>query len=404
MAVSSPDRLEREGPAAGERGGSRAGRRGEVGSAGSPSEVGYARQDAGHDNALIAAATCAGSLAEHERHRYGLFAALGGAVLVVGIGALAVGRYSVPVPDVFAILAGQVFSLHHTWSATDQDVVLLLRLPRVLLTMLVGGALALCGAVLQAVLRNPVADPQLLGVSYGASFGGALAILLGLSTAALVGGAFGLGMVVLVVVFVLGRSSGPAPTLTIVLSGIVTGAFFSALVSFTTYLANPETQLQSIVFWLLGSFATSTYSDDLVAGAPILLGAAVVLALRWRVNVLSLGDDDARSLGVNPQATRWCLLVAVAVMSSASVAVSGAIGWVGLVTPHLARPFAGADHRRLLPASALIGAGYLTFMDTLARTVLPSELPVGILTAVVGAPSFFLLLRRHHRRQVWVDA
>jgi iron complex transport system permease protein len=219
-----------------------------------------------------------------------------------------------------------------------------------------------------------------------------------------VAGAFGFGLVVLVVVFVLGRSSGPAPTLTIVLSGVVTGAFFSALVSFTTYIANPETQLQSIVFWLLGSFATATYSDDLVAGLPILAGAAVVLALRWRLNVLSLGDEDARALGVSPQATRWSLLAAVAVMACASVAVSGAIGWVGLVVPHMARPFTGSDHRRLLPVAALMGAVYLTVMDTLARTVLPSELPVGILTAVVGAPVFFLLLRRHHRRQVWVDA
>jgi iron complex transport system permease protein len=333
-----------------------------------------------------------------------MFVLLGAAVVGVGVGALAIGRYTVPLRDVFDILASRAFPLRHSWSLTDQDVVLLLRLPRVILTMVVGAGLALSGGVLQAVLRNPVADPQLLGVSYGASFGGALAILLGLSTAALVSGAFGFGMVVLIVVFVLGRSAGPAPTLTIVLAGVVTGAFFSALVSFTTYLANPETQLQSIVFWLLGSFATATYSSDLVAGVPVICGAAVVLALRWRVNVLSLGDEDARSLGVNPQALRWCLLVAVAVMSSASVAVSGAIGWVGLVVPHLARPFAGADHRRLLPAAALLGAVYLTVMDTLARSVLPGELPVGILTAVVGAPAFFLLLRRHHRRQVWVDA
>jgi len=337
------------------------------------------------------------------RRGYLLFAVLGASVLAVAIGALAVGRYMVPLGEVFRILVSRLVPLHRTWTVTDQDVVVLLRLPRALLTVVVGAGLALCGAVLQAVLRNPVADPQLLGVSYGASFGGALAILLGLSTVALMAGAFGFGLVVLVVVFVLGRSAGPAPTLTIVLSGVVTGAFFSALVSFTTYIANPETQLQSIVFWLLGSFATATYSADLVAGVPVALGAATVLALRWRLNVLSLGDEEARSLGVNPQATRWCLLVAVAVMASASVAVSGAIGWVGLVVPHLARPFSGSDHRRLLPAAALLGAAYLTVMDTLARTLLPTELPVGILTAVVGAPTFFVLLRRHHRRAVWVD-
>lgn len=346
----------------------------------------------------------AGGPAHQRRHVYLLYGVLGAGVLAVSMAALTLGRYTVPLGDVAKILASQVFPLRRAWTLTDQDVVLLLRLPRVLLTLLVGAGLALSGAVLQAVLRNPVADPQLLGVSYGASFGGAVAILLGLSTAALMAGAFGCGLGALVVVFVLGRSSGPAPTLTIVLSGVVAGAFFSALVSFTTYLANPETQLQSIVFWLLGSFSGATYSDDWVAGAPVLLGAAVVLALRWRLNVLSLGDEDARALGVNPEVTRWALLSAVALMASASVAVSGAIGWVGLVVPHMARPFAGSDHRRLLPAAALLGALYLTAMDTLARTLLPAELPVGVLTAVVGAPVFFALLRRYHKRQVWADA
>jgi len=347
------------------------------------------------DVALALAATTSRSAA--------LIGSLTLSLLLVGVVAISVGRYWVAPNTVFLILISKLVPIHHSWSLTDQDVVLLVRLPRILLTMLVGGGLAISGAALQAVLRNPVADPQILGVSSGASFGGALAILLGLGTAALIGGAFAFGLIALLVVFLAGRSNGSGPTLTIVLTGVVTGAFFTAGVSFLTYLANPETQLQSIVFWLLGSFASATYSHDLIAGVPILLGIATIVALRWRVNVLSLGDEDARALGVSPEGVRWLLLLCVGLITSASVAMSGVIGWVGLVTPHIARPFTGADHRRLLPATALLGAAYMTIIDTVARSVLAWEIPVGVLTAIIGAPVFFILLRRSHNG-TWIDA
>ena len=275
-------------------------------------------------------------------------------VLAVGVVAIALGRYEVPVGDVIRILASRMLPVQGNWDTTEYDVVILVRLPRILLTMLVGAGLATSGAVLQAVLRNPVADPQILGVSSGASFGGALMIFLGLGSIPLVSAAFGFGILALVIVFFAGRAAGSGPTLTIVLAGVVTAAFFTALVSFLTFLANPETQLQSIVFWLLGSFASATYSQDLIAVIPVLCGIAVVLALRWRVNVLSLGDEDARAVGVNPQVVRWVLLFCVAIITSASVAVSGVIGWVGLVIPHIARPLAGPDHRRLLPAKTRV--------------------------------------------------
>lgn len=324
-------------------------------------------------------------------------------VLAVGVGAIALGRYAVPVEEVIRILASRVLPVRGGWDSTEYNVVILVRLPRIALTMLVGAGLAVSGAVLQAVLRNPVADPHILGVSSGASFGGALMIFLGLGSVPLVSAAFGFGVLALAIVFFVGRSVGSGPTLTIVLAGVVTGAFFTALVSFLTFLADPETQLQSIVFWLLGSFASATYTQDLVAAVPILCGITIALALRWRVNVLSLGDEDARAVGVNPQRVRWLLLFSVAIITSASVAVSGVIGWVGLVIPHIARPLVGADHRRLLPASALIGAGYLTAIDTIARSILPAEIPVGVLTAVVGTPVFFVLLRRA-RNGIWADA
>jgi iron complex transport system permease protein len=175
------------------------------------------------------------------------------------------------------------------------------------------------------------------------------------------------------------------------------------LVSLLTYLADPYSQLPAIVFWLLGSLATATYPKVLLAAVPVLVGVATVLLLRWRINVLSLGDEDAAALGIRPERLRWLLLVAVAAIVAGAVAVSGVIGWVGLVVPHLARMWVGPDHRVLLPVSLLMGGIYLTLIDTLARSMTAGEIPVGVLTALIGAPVFFLLLRRN-RNRIWDDA
>ncbi|MGW1098379.1 FecCD family ABC transporter permease [Streptomyces sp. NPDC002455] len=321
-------------------------------------------------------------------------------VTVVALAALALGRYVVPPNEVVRLLAGQVIPLDRTWTPAEQSVVLDVRLPRVLLSLLVGGGLALGGAALQGVFRNPLVSPDVIGVSSGASFGGVLGLLLGAGSAAVVGGAFAFGLVALVTVLLIGRLNSGSPILMIVLGGTVTGAFFTALVSFAKYLADPESELPSIVFWLLGSLATATYAKALTAAVPILLGAAVVLALRWRLNVLSLGDEDATALGVPPRSTRALLLTAVALMTAGAVAVAGLVGWVGLVVPHLARLWTGSDHRVQLPAAFLIGGAYLTAIDTLSRTITAAEMPLGILTAVIGAPFFVLLLARS-RKRMW---
>lgn len=325
------------------------------------------------------------------------------AVVLVGIFAIAVGRYSVGLDQVVRILLCQLLPLDETWTTAEEAVVLNVRLPRVLLAILVGGGLAACGAVLQAVFGNPLVSPQILGVSSGASFGGALAIVLGLGSVALVLGSFGFGLVALIAVFAASRMRGPAPPLTIVLSGTVVGAFFAALVSLLTYLADPYGELQSLVFWLLGSLATATYDKVVVAAVPVLLGGAVMCALRWRINVLSLGDEDALTLGLRPGRLRWLLLTAVAAVVAGAVAVSGVIGWVGLVVPHLARLWVGPDHRVLIPVSIGMGAVYLTVIDTITRTLGVAEIPLGVLTAVVGAPVFLILLRRSQHR-MWSDA
>ena len=216
----------------------------------------------------------------------------------------------------------------------------------------------------------------------------------------MVTGAFGFGLLALAIVMCIGRLGSGSPVLMIVLGGTVTAAFFSALVSFGKYVADPESQLPSIVFWLLGSLATATYAKVVTAAVPVLLGAAVVLALRWRLNILSLGDEDATALGVPPRLTRTVLLCAVALMTAGSVAVAGLVGWVGLVVPHLARLLTGSDHRVQLPAAFLIGGASLTAIDTLSRTLTASEMPLGILTAIIGAPFFVVLLARS-RNRMW---
>lgn len=315
-------------------------------------------------------------------------------LVVVAVAALAAGRFAVPPVEIIRMIAGQVFPVEKTWYDQEATVIFDVRLPRVILAILIGGALALGGAVLQALFRNPLVSPDIIGVSAGSSFGGVLALVFGLGGGYLVGGAFFFGLVALGLVLLLGRLGTGNRLLMIVLGGIVVGSLFNALVSLATYVADPYSTLPSIVFWLMGSLATATYAKIAIAGLPILIGGAVLLALRWRFNILSLGDEDARALGVNPGPTRAVAFVAVALMTAASVAVAGAVGWVGLVVPHLARMIVGDDNRLVLPASALLGAAYLTVIDTLSRSLIQAELPLGILTAIIGAPFFIVLLFR----------
>lgn len=324
-------------------------------------------------------------------------------LVAVALLALALGRYNVPLWHVVQVLVGQVLPVPVEATDTEQNVVLLVRLPRVLLALLVGGGLAIGGAALQAVFHNPLVSPDIIGVSAGASFGGALALLLGLGTVVLVTSSFAFGLVALATLFLITSGRGGTPMLMIVLGGVVTGSFFSALVALVTYIADPNTTLPAIVFWLLGSVATASFTKVAVALIPVLGGALVLLALRWRINVLSLGDEDAAALGIRPRPLRWVVLVAVALIVAGSVAVSGAVGWVGLVVPHLARMWVGPDHRVLLPVSFLLGGAYIILVDTVARTATAGEIPLGVLTALIGAPVFFVLLRRN-RDRIWESA
>ena len=287
-----------------------------------------------------------------------------------------------------------VFPIDPYWEPVQARVVEMIRVPRVLLAGLAGAGLAVAGAALQGVFRNPLVGPQIIGVSSGAAFGGALAILLSESQLLLIGGAFGFGMLAMVIVYLISRQQGRTSILMLVLSGIVTSAFFAALVSVTKFVADPDDKLPAIVFWLMGSFASASYDKVFLVALPVALGSLVIYLMRFQINILSLGEEEAQSLGLKVERTRWVVLIAVALISAAVVAAAGIVGWVGLVIPHFARMLTGPDHKTLIPAAALIGAIYLIHVDTVARSAIAAEIPVGILTALIGAPVFAVLLRR----------
>lgn len=325
-----------------------------------------------------------------------------GLLVLAMILSLSVGRYGVGLGDLATLVGGwlRIGPGRDGVAEPVWLVVELVRVPRLLIGATVGAGLALSGAVLQGVFRNPLVDPHVIGVSSGAAFGGVLAILLGLGAAVLWVMAFGFGIGALLLVVVMSRKSGRSSLLMLVLAGIVVSALFSALVSLGTYFADPNDTLPAIVFWLMGSFASATPERALYMVPLVMLFAVPLLLMRFRINVLSLGDEDARALGLKVEPTRWLALCCVTGITAASVANSGIIGWVGLVIPHFARTLVGPDHGRLLPAAALLGAIFMLLVDTLARTMIAAEIPLGVLTAIVGAPVFLILLHRN-RGDAW---
>ena len=266
------------------------------------------------------------------------------------------------------------------------------------MALLAGGALGLCGATLQGVFQNPLVDPHIIGVTSGSAFGGTLAILLGLSMPLMMGTTFFFGLLALTLVYLLAALQGRESTLVLILAGIILSGFFAALVSLMQYMADTEEVLPNIVFWLLGSFATANWHKVLLLVIPVAAASLVLYTLRWRINLLSLDDKDARALGVSVTALRRVVLLCCALLVAAQVAVSGSIAWVGLVIPHLARMLSGADHRRLLPCAFWIGASFMVLVDDLARTLTAAEIPIGIITALVGAPLFAIMLVRASRK------
>jgi iron complex transport system permease protein len=323
--------------------------------------------------------------------RTGLNGALAAALVALAFGALLVGPFGLTPAQTVAALFGR-------GDAQAQIVVWNIRLPRVAGACLVGAALAAAGASYQALFRNPLVSPDILGVSAGAGLGAVAGIFLSLPVVLIQLSAFVGGLAAVAVVMAVASAvRGGDRVLTLVLTGVVIGALAGAATSLLKVLADPYDQLPAITFWLLGSLASVT-SDDILPALPVVaLGLVPLVLLRWRINVLSMGDEEARALGIEAGRTRLLVIAAATLVTASVTAVAGVVGWVGLVIPHIARMLVGPGFGRLLPASALIGAGYLLLVDTAARTIAEIEVPLGILTAVIGAPVFVWLLASGRR-------
>ena len=307
--------------------------------------------------------------------------------------AFIVGRYPVSLGDVFNVVTAKLAGRAADVPPAVESVIWQVRGPRVLAAALVGAALAVAGTAFQGLFRNPLVSPDILGASSGAALGAVLGIFFSLGVFAIQALAFVGGLIAVAAVYLIGSAvRARDPVLVLVLTGVVIGALLGAGVGLVKYLADPYNQLPAMTFWLLGSLAAVGPSDLIPLFGPVTLGTLVLIALRWRMNVMSLPDEEARALGVPTAPLRVSIVAAATLVTSASVATAGIIGWVGLVVPHVARTLAGPDFARLIPAAALIGGGFLLLIDTLARTGAAIEIPLGILTALVGTPFFIWLL------------
>jgi iron complex transport system permease protein len=321
-----------------------------------------------------------------------VFALAAGALVVLTVSAFALGRFPLSVGDLGALLANKLFGAGFEVAPTAETVVLQVRGPRILAALLVGAALAAAGTAYQGMFRNPLVSPDILGVSAGAALGAVLGIFLSQSVLVIQLGAFAGGLAAVGLVYAVGANvKRYDPILSLILAGIVLGTLLGAFIALIKYLADPYNQLPAITYWLLGSLAAVS-PHDLALAAPFAVAGLIPLyLLRWRMNLLSLADDEARALGVPVARLRLAVVCAATLMTAAAVAISGIIGWVGLLIPHAARMLVGPEFSRLLPLSMVLGAAFLLAVDTLARTVAPIEVPPGVLTALIGTP-FFLWL------------
>lgn len=312
--------------------------------------------------------------------------------------AATIGPYPLSLAQLVDAVAQQFGGAGFPGSARIDVVLFSVRLPRIEAALLAGSALSAAGTVYQGLFRNPLVSPDILGVSTGAGLGAATGIFLSFSVIGIQALAFAGGLVTVVIVYAIASAvRGHEPVLVLVLAGVVIGALAGSCISLLKILADPYDQLPAITFWLLGSLA-SIQARDVAAAAPaVLLGLVPMVLLRWRMNLMSLGDEEAAAMGVEPRRVRGLLIVAATLMTASVVAISGVIGWVGLIMPHIARLVVGPNFERLLPASMLMGAAFLLLVDTLARTISTTEVPLGILTAFVGAPVFLWLLATGRR-------
>jgi len=318
--------------------------------------------------------------------------------ILVFLLSLTLGRYSVSLGELFTLFGNRLGLTDATVPQEVSTVILNVRLPRIFAAMLIGAGLALSGAAYQGMFRNPLVSSDILGASAGAGFGAALGIMLSKSVIITQFLALGFGLAAVLITYMLaGRLRRGDPTLFLVLTGILVGTVFTSLISILKVLADPSDKLPTITFWLMGSLAAINRQDILILIGPMLVGGIALLVVRWHLNPLSFGEEEAQAMGSETTKMRVIVIGACTLMTASAVAVAGIVGWVGLIIPHVARGLVGPDYGRLLPVSAVIGGVYLVLIDDIARLAGALEIPLGILTALIGAPFFIFLLARTRR-------
>lgn len=332
-----------------------------------------------------------------DKHKYRLFLViLIITLLLVSVASLCIGQYKIPAKNVLLILLSRIFPVTEIWNDTMFRVVMYSRLPRVAAALLVGGALALAGSAYQGVFRNPLVSPDLLGVSNGACVGAAVSILLGLGYFGTVSFAFIFGIVAVTLTVMFPRLLNRRSAVSLVLSGVIVGGFFSSVLGLLKYIADADTELAEITYWQLGSLS-KVKAESLFYIAPvILLAGLLIILLRWRINVISLGEKEAQTLGINLFVERGIVIACSTVLTAASVCISGTIGWIGLIMPHLARMIVGQNNERVIPSAALLSSIFLIVVDLLARNITGAEIPLSIITGFVGTPFFaFVIIKQN---------
>lgn len=334
----------------------------------------------------------------NTRHANVIIFSLAAFMVIAMFVSLMLGRYPINPSEAFGMLLGRIVPIDPFWTNQQETLFFQVRLPRILLAVIVGCSLAAAGAAYQGTFQNPLVSPDILGASQGAAFGAACAILLGLGSFGISSFAFVFSLVAVCLVLLVGARARGNHLLIIVLAGVMVSSLFQAGVSFAKLVADPNDQLAAITYWLMGSLSGAKWSDLALAAAPIAVGLIVLYALRWRINTLTMGDDEASTMGVNARRTRLLIILAATLVTASCVAISGMIGWVGLVIPHFSRMIIGCDYRKLLPASMFMGAGFLLVVDNIARLATTAEIPIGILTAFVGAPFFLFLITKRKQQ------
>ena len=313
-------------------------------------------------------------------------------VIVLAIMSLCIGRYAVDLQTTITILTSPFTGAEATWTTNDYNVIMNIRLPRVIAAFLVGAALALSGASYQGVFQNPLVSPDILGVSYGACVGAAISILLYLNTWQTQLFAFVGGLITVFITVSIPRFMHRHSNVMMVLSGVIVGGFMSSILGLMKYVADPDTQLASIVYWQLGSIAKVDFGTLGYTAPVMIIAAAVLVGMRWRLNLISLGEDEARSLGVDLKRERNIIIIASTLLTASAVSIAGTIGWVGLIIPHVTRRIVGSDNKRLIPTVILVAAAFMILVDFCARNITGYEVPLGILTGLIGAPIFGYIL------------